>query len=76
MLRIVAIGYRNWLFAKSDLDTGRAVIIYSLIANCKLSEIDPFEYLPGGLNRISIRPFSKIAESNPSGRKRHLIARN
>ena len=72
VLRIVAIGRKNWLFAGSDADAERAAIIYSLIASCKLCEIDPFEYLRDVLDRISTHPASKIAELTPSGWKRHL----
>ena len=72
VLRIVAIGRKNWLFAGSDAGAERAAIIYSLIASCKLSEIDPFEYLRDVLERVSTHPASKIAELTPSGWKRHF----
>jgi transposase len=67
VLRIVAIGRKNWLFAGSDANAERAAIIFSLIANCKLCEIDLFEYLCDVLDRISTNPASKIAESATSG---------
>jgi hypothetical protein len=66
VLRIVAIGRRNWLFAGSDAGAERAAIIYSLIASCKLCDIDPFEYLRDVLDRISTHPASRIAELTPS----------
>lgn len=72
ILRIVAIGRKNWLFAGSDAGAERAAIIYSLIASCKLCEIDPFEYLRDVLDRVSTHPVSKIAELTPSGWKEHL----
>ncbi len=72
ILRIVAIGRKNWLFAGSDAGAERAAIIYSLIASCKLCEIDPFEYLRDVLDRVSTHPASKIAELIPSGWKEHL----
>jgi transposase len=43
--------------------------IYSLIASCKLCEIDPFEYLRNVLDRVSTNPASKIAELALSGWK-------
>ena len=76
VLRIVAIGRKNWLFAGSDAGAERAAIIYSLVASCKLCEIDPFEYLRDVLDRVSTHPASKIAELTPSGWKSCLIARN
>lgn len=76
VLRIVAIGRKNSLFTGSDAGAERAATIYSLIASCKLCEIDPFEYLRDVLDRVSTHPASKIAELTPSGWKRHQIARN
>jgi transposase len=72
VLRIVAIGRKNWLFAGSDAGAERAGIIYSLIASCKLCEIDPFEYLRDVLDCVSTHPASKIVELTPSGWKRRL----
>jgi len=72
VLRIVALGRRNWLFAGSDAGAERAAIIYSLIASCKLCEIDPFAYLRDVLDRISIHPASKIAQLTPAGWKSSL----
>jgi transposase len=72
VLRIVAIGRKNWLFAGSDAGAERAAVIYSLIASCKLCEIDPFEYLRDVLDRVSTLPASKIVELTPSGWKEHL----
>jgi transposase len=76
VLRTVAIGRRNWLFAGSDAGAERAAIIYSLIASCKLFAIDPFAYLRDVLDRISTHPASRIAELTPSGWKRYSIAGN
>ena len=69
VLRIVAIGRKNWLFAGSDAGAERAAIIYSLVASCKLCEIDPFEYIRDVLDRVSTHPASRIAELTPSGWK-------
>ena len=74
VLRIVALGRKNWLFAGSDAGAERAAIIYSLVASCKLCEIDPFEYLRDVLDRISTHPASKIAKLIPSGWKRCLTS--
>ena len=73
VLRIVAIGQKNQLFAGSDAGAERAAIIYRLIASCKLCEIDPFEYLRDVLDRISTHPASKIAEFMPLEWKKHFF---
>ena len=72
VLRIVAVGRKNWLFAGSNAGAERAAIIYSLVATCKLCEIDPFAYLRDVLGRISTHPASRIAELTPSCWKRCL----
>ena len=69
VLRTVAIGRKNWLFAGSDTGAERAAIIYSLIASCKLGEMDPFQYLRDVLARVSTHPASQIEELSPSGWK-------
>ena len=67
VLRTVAIGRRNWMFAGSDTGAQRAAVIYSLVATCKLYRIDPFAYLRDVLDRVSTHPASGIAELTPSG---------
>jgi len=59
-LRMVAIGRKNWLFAGSEAGAERAAVIYSLVATCKLSGIDPFAYFRDVLARISTHPASEI----------------
>ena len=66
VLRTVAIGRKNWLFAGSDEGAKRAAVIYSLIATCKLCRIDPFAYLRDVLDRVSTHPARRIAELIPS----------
>jgi transposase len=67
VLRTVAIGRKNWLFAGSDEGAKRAAVIYSLVATCKLCRIDPFAYLRDVLARVSTHPASQIADLTPSG---------
>jgi hypothetical protein len=76
VLRTVAIGRRNWMFAGSDAGAERAAVIYSLVATCKLCHIDPFAYLRDVLDRVSTHPASRIAELTPLGWKKALTARN
>jgi len=64
-LRTVAIGRKNWLFAGSDQGGHRAAVIYSLVASCKLCEVDPFEYLRDILDRVSTHPARKITDLTP-----------
>ncbi|MCA9445298.1 MAG: IS66 family transposase, partial [Candidatus Omnitrophica bacterium] len=51
-MRHVVVGRLNWKFAGSDSGGKRAAIIYSLVATCKLHEIDPFAYFRDVLERL------------------------
>jgi hypothetical protein len=46
------------------MKSGVRTAIYSLIANCKLSEIDPFEYLRDVLGRVSTHPARPVKLPN------------
>jgi len=65
-LRMVVIGRKNYLFAGSEAGARRAAIIYSLVASCKLHDIDPFRYFQDVLTRVSTHPSDKIDELLPS----------
>jgi len=65
-LRMVVIGRKNYLFAGSEAGAWRAAIIYSLVASCKLNDIDPFRYFRDVLTRVSTHPADKIDELLPS----------
>ena len=69
-LRMVVLGRVNYLFAGSEAGAKRAAIIYSLVASCKLNEIDPFAYFRDVLVRISTHPADKIDELLPSNWKK------
>ncbi len=53
LIRLVAVGRKNYLFAGSDAGAERAATAYSLIATCTLHEIDPWAYLTDVLEKIA-----------------------
>jgi hypothetical protein len=65
VIKLVALGRKNWLFSGSDEGARRAAILYSLIASCKLCQIDPFLYLRDVLERINTHPANRIDELTP-----------
>ena len=65
VIKLVALGRKNWLFAGSDAGAKRAAILYSLVASCKLCEVDPLIYLRDVLDRINTHPATRIAELLP-----------
>ena len=65
-LRMIAIGRKNWMFAGSEIGAQRAAIIYSLVASCKLNNIDPFAYFRDILQRVSTHPANRIDDLLPT----------
>jgi hypothetical protein len=65
VLRAVALGRKNYLFAGSDSGGERAATIYSLIGTAKLNGLDPEAYLREVLLRIADHPIKRIAELLP-----------
>jgi transposase len=76
-LRGVALGRRSWLFAGSDRGGERAAAMYSLIATCKLNDVDPRAWLADVLGRMADHPASRLKELLPwnwAPRRRHAEA--
>jgi hypothetical protein len=68
-LRRVAVGRKNWLFAGSDEGAERACVLYSLVASCKLHDVNPFDYLRDVLVRVSEHPARDVLALSPKGWK-------
>ncbi len=66
-LRRVAVGRKNWLFAGSDEGAERACVLYSLVASCKLHDVNPWEYLRDVLVRIADHPARDALALSPKG---------
>lgn len=64
-LRRIPMGRRNWLFCWTELGAEHVGLIQSLIATCRLHDIDPYTYLVDVLQRVSIHPASRVEELTP-----------
>lgn len=64
-IRPTAIGKKNWLFIGHPKAGQTSAIIYTIIENCRLHDIDPMEYLLDVLPRIEDHPTNRIAELLP-----------
>jgi transposase len=53
LVRLVAVGRKNYLFAGSDAGAERAAVLYTLIATCTLHELDPWAYLKDVLEKLA-----------------------
>jgi transposase len=59
-LRVVALGRKNFLFAGNEVAGKNLAGIYSLISTCEACGVNPMEYLPDVLRRISSHPAADI----------------
>ncbi|MGY3233201.1 hypothetical protein ACVMAJ_000091 [Bradyrhizobium sp. USDA 4448] len=64
-LRAVAVGRKNWTFAGSDEGGRRSAAIYTLVATCKLNDIDPQAWLADVLARINDHAIQRLDELLP-----------
>ncbi len=59
-LRRIACGRKSWMFCGSDRGGQRAAVMYSLIATCRMNNVDPEAWLRDVLARLPEHPASKI----------------
>jgi hypothetical protein len=62
LMKPVAIGRKNWLFVGSVEAGSRAAVLMSLVASCKLNEVEPWAYLRDVLTKIAARTSSESLE--------------
>ena len=60
VIRPIAIGKKNWLFAGSERAGRRAAAIQSLLATAKLNGLEPLRWLSDTLDKLPTCPNSKI----------------
>lgn len=65
IIRPIAIGKKNWLFAGSERAGQRAAAIQSLLATAKLNGLDPTVWLTETLEKLPAWPNSRIDELLP-----------
>jgi len=68
-IRPVALGRKNYLFAGSHEAAQRAAMMYSILASCKINNVNPFEYLKHTLSVISDYSADKLEELLPQNFK-------
>lgn len=73
IIRPVALGRKNYLFAGSHEAAQRAAMVYSLFATCRLNNINPYEWLKDALERMHLYTTSNIAELLPQNWKKPQV---
>lgn len=53
IIRIVALGRRNYLFAGSDAGAERAAIVYTVLVTARLHELEPWAYVKDVLEKLA-----------------------
>lgn len=64
-IRPVALGRKNYLFAGSHDAAQDAAMMYSLLATCKINNVEPLEWLTKTLTLIPDYPSEKLIELLP-----------
>ena len=64
-IRPVALGRKNYLFAGSHHGAQQAAIAYSLLATCKINNVEPFAWLKNVLNIIPDYPANQLNKLLP-----------
>lgn len=65
LIRPIALGRKNWLFAGSLGAGQRAAAIMSLLHTARLNRHDPYQYLKDVLERLPTQPDTRIRELLP-----------
>jgi len=65
MLRLIALGRKNFLFVGHDEGGQNLAILQSLVSSCIANDINPQEYLADVIMRIQDHPQSAIDELLP-----------
>ncbi len=64
-IRPIALGRKNWLFCWTEIGAKYIGIFQSLLATCRLQEVDPYTYLVDVLQRVEDHPASDVAALTP-----------
>jgi hypothetical protein len=64
-IRPIALGRKNWLFCWTEVGAECVGIVQSLLATCRLQDVDPYTYLVDVLQRIDDHPVAEVAKLTP-----------
>lgn len=64
-LRVIPMGRKNWLFSWTELGARHVGIVQSLLATCRLHDINPYDYLVDVLQRVGQHPALMVHQLTP-----------
>ena len=59
------MGKKNWLFSWTELGVKHIGIVQSLLATCRLHDINPYDYFVDALQRVGQYPGSLVHQLTP-----------
>jgi transposase len=65
LIRPLAVGRKNWLFAGSEEGARRLAVIYTILATCRLNDVNPFDYLCHVLEELPKRNANDVEDLLP-----------
>jgi transposase len=65
VIRPTTIGKKNWMFFGSEDAGRRNAVVYTLIENCRMHGVEPYEYLKDVLDRLPRTTNHQVAELTP-----------
>lgn len=75
LLRAIAVGRNNWMFAGGEEGARRVAAVLTLIETCKLIKVDPCAYMAWALQRVVTHPDNrgfKTKDLTPAAYKKAL----
>lgn len=64
-LRPIPMGKKNWLFCWTESGAEDVATIQSLLATCRVHNVNAYTYLVDVLQRVSVHPASRVEELTP-----------
>lgn len=64
-LRVIPMGKKNWLFSWTELGAKHVGIVQSMLATCRLHDINPYDYFVDVLQRVGQHPPSMVDQLMP-----------
>jgi len=64
-IRPIALGRKNFLFAGSHESAQRIAMIYSLLASCKVNDVEPMQWLTHVIEELPKRRVNNIEDLLP-----------
>ncbi|QAU24044.1 transposase domain-containing protein [Dyella sp. M7H15-1] len=59
------MGRKNWTFCRTELGAQQITIVQSLLATCRLHDVNPYDYLVDVLQRVGDHSQARVHELTP-----------